>query len=88
MVPARHTSTLFISGYSLTTTRLARRFRVGGLLSGGRMAASPGRHRPGRGLLRLPRLHGAVEGRRSVAIVAGPCGVHKLAMHIYVYLFF
>ena len=81
MVPARHTSTLFISGFCLTTMRLSRRFRVGGLLSGRRTAAPPGRHRPGRGLLRLPRLHGAVEGRRSVAIVAGPCGAHKLAIH-------
>ena len=59
MMPARHTSTLFISGFRLTTMRLSRRFRVGGLLFGGRMAAHPGRHCPGRGLLRLPRLHGA-----------------------------
>ena len=81
MVPARHTSTLFIFGFCLTTMRLSRRFRVGRLLFGGRMAAPPGRHRPGRGLLRLPRHHEAVEGRRSVAIVAGPCGVHKLAIH-------
>ena len=59
MMPARHTSSLFISGFRLTTMRLSRRFRVGGLLFGGRMAAHPGRHCPGRGLLRPPRLHGA-----------------------------
>ena len=61
--------------------RLSRRFRVGGLLFGERMAAPPGRHRPGRGLLRLPRLREAVEGRRGASIVAGTCGVHKLAIH-------
>ena len=44
---------------SLTTMRPSRRFRVGGLLFGERMAALPGRHCPGRGLLRPPRLHGA-----------------------------
>ena len=59
MMRARHTSTLFISGFRLTTMRLSRRFRVGGLLFGGRTAAHPGRHCSGRGLLRLPRLHGA-----------------------------
>ena len=57
MVPARHTSALFISGFRLTTMRLLRRFRragcssgPGGLLFGGRIAAPPGRHRPSRGL--------------------------------------
>ena len=50
---------LFISGFRLTTMRLSRRFRVGGLLFGRRMAAHAGRHCPGRGLLRQPRLHGA-----------------------------
>ena len=87
MVPARHTFTLFISGFCLTTMRLSRRFRVGGLLSGERVAAPPGRHRPGRDFLRLPRLHRAVEGRRRGAIVAGPCGAHKCAIHICVLSF-
>ena len=32
MMPAGHTSTLCISGFHLTTMRLSRRFRVGGLL--------------------------------------------------------
>ena len=59
VMPARHTSTLFISGFRLTTMRQSRRFRVGGLLFGERMAAHTGRHCLGRGLLRLPRLHGA-----------------------------
>ena len=43
----------------------------GGLLFGERMAAPPGRHRPSRGPLRLPRLRGAAEGRRCAAIIAG-----------------
>ena len=47
MMPARDTSTLFISGFRLTTMRLSRRFRVGGLLFGVRMAAHLGRHCPG-----------------------------------------
>ena len=87
MVPARHTSTLFIFGFCLTTMRLSRRFRVGGLLFGGRMAAPLGRHRPGRGLLRLPRLREAARRQRCAAIIAGASFTGKLARHIYVYLF-
>ena len=34
-------------GFCLTAMRLLRRFPPGGLLFGGRMAARPGRHRPG-----------------------------------------
>ena len=52
----------------------------GGLLSGARIAALPGRHRPG--LLRRRRA-----ARDSADIVAaGPCGVKKHAIHDYVCL--
>ena len=86
-LPARHTSTLFIFGFCLTTMRLSRRFRVGGLLFGERMAALPGRHRVGRGLLRLPRLSEAARRQRCAAIIAGASFTGKFARHIYVYLF-
>ena len=82
MMLARHTSTLFISGFRVTTMRLSRRFRVGGLLFGRRMAAHTGRHCPGRGLLRLP-LHRRAVGRCScVSIIAGPSVIRKLARHM------
>ena len=52
--------------------RLLRHFRAcpGRLLFGGRMAAAPGRHFLGRGLLRLPRLHEAA-GRRRCGLLGG-----------------
>ena len=70
---------LFISGFRLTTMRLSRRFRVGGLLFGRRMAAHPGRHCLGRGLLRLTRLHGpsplkaSFGGTRKTHATNSPC---------------
>ena len=60
----------------------------GGLLFGGRMAAPPGRHRPSRGPLRLPRLREAAEGRRCTGIIAGASCTGKCARHIHVYPFF
>ena len=53
-----------------TTTRLLRRFRRCPGRYGGRVAAPPGRHCPGRGLLRLPLHRRAAGRRRSVAITA------------------
>ena len=41
MVPARHTSALFISGFRSTTMRLLRRFRRAGCSSGGEWPLPP-----------------------------------------------
>ena len=62
---SQDTHWLYFSVLTLfTTTRLLRRFRrcPGRLLCGERVAAPPGRHCPGRGLLRLP-LHRRAAGR-------------------------
>ena len=45
MEPARHTSALFISGFSFDSHEAITTLSPGGLF-GGRMAAPPGRHRP------------------------------------------
>ena len=47
MTLVRHTSTLFTSGFRLTTMRLSRRFRVGGLLFGCESGRSPRKALPG-----------------------------------------
>ena len=46
MEPARHTSALFISGFLFDSHEAITTLSPGGLF-GGRMAAPPGRHRPG-----------------------------------------
>ena len=57
----------------------------GRLLCGERVAASPGRHCPGRILLRLPRHHHAAGRRCSLAIIAAGLGSGgKLTRHVVV----
>ena len=82
---ARHTLVAFQCFLTLfTNTRLLRRFRrcPGRLLCGERVAAHPGRHCLGRGLLRLPLDRRAAGRCRCVSIIAGPTIVRKLARHM------
>ena len=83
MVPARHIYLFF--GFCLTTMRLLRRFRQADCSSGGEWPLSPegtARAAQHRVLLCLQP-----KGRRSEAIIAGPCVTSRLARQDSVYMF-